>query len=94
MGIGLTKNYLEGDTLDWGLVQWARPLISILFDANTAIADYQCKQLLSDRYHRCNPMLDEHIAIDDIEKIPMLIDIANQTDLQPTLEWLAKNNWG
>ena len=41
------------DVKDWGLAQWARPILNVLFDAMGESIDYQLRHLLGpERYHR------------------------------------------
>jgi uncharacterized protein len=38
---------------DWGLAQWARPILNVVFDAASESVDYQLRHLLGpERYHR------------------------------------------
>ena len=46
LGTGVNLSYVKGKNLDWGLAQWAKPLVSLLLDASMGIADYQCRYLL------------------------------------------------
>jgi patatin-like phospholipase/acyl hydrolase len=44
---------------DWGLAQWARPILNVLFDAMGESIDYQLRHLLGpERYHRFQTPLD------------------------------------
>jgi uncharacterized protein len=40
LGTGRSLEYIEGQNLDWGYVQWVRPLINIMLDGVNGIADY------------------------------------------------------
>jgi patatin-like phospholipase/acyl hydrolase len=47
------------DVKDWGLAQWARPILNVLFDAMGESIDYQLRHLLGpERYHRFQTPLD------------------------------------
>jgi hypothetical protein len=38
---------------DWGLAQWARPILNVVFDSASEAADYELRHLLGpERYHR------------------------------------------
>jgi len=52
---------------DWGLVEWGRPLIEVVFDGSSDAVDYQLRQVLpSDRYWRLQVQLTAASdAIDD-----------------------------
>jgi patatin-like phospholipase/acyl hydrolase len=53
LGTGrLTGSISYREAHDWGLVDWARPLISVIMDGTSAAIDYQLEQLLgADRRH-------------------------------------------
>ena len=91
LGTGRSLEYLEGSRHDWGYLQWVRPLISIMLDGTNGIADFQCEQILGDRYFRLAPTFPQGttIAMDDVDRIPELVDFANALDLEPLVEWLA-----
>ncbi len=88
VGTGRNTHYLTAQNNDWGWLQWAPHLIDIMLDGNSGVADYECRQLLGERYHRLNPLLPERINLDDISKIPRLAEIAARVTLEPTLDWL------
>lgn len=90
VGTGVNPHYLAGQESDWGLLQWARPLLSIIMDGPTGIADYQCARLLGPRYLRLNPRLTVVTGLDDLSQIPALKQLAAQIDLTPTLDWLRE----
>lgn len=91
LGTGRSLEYLQGSRHDWGYLQWVRPLISIMLDGTNGIADFQCEQLLGDRYFRLAPTFPQGttIAMDDVDRIPELVDFANALDLEPLVEWLT-----
>jgi patatin-like phospholipase/acyl hydrolase len=92
LGTGDQEMYIPGETLDWGYVQWAKPLLSVLLEGSMEVADYQCLQILSSsRYHRLAPSLREQIGWDAVDKIDRLIELANRVDIAPTVEWLRQN---
>lgn len=50
----------------WGLVEWARPLIDVVFDGVSDTVDYEVRQLLGDGYVRLQRKLDHASdALDD-----------------------------
>jgi patatin-like phospholipase/acyl hydrolase len=91
LGTGTPLQYVKGQSLDWGYAQWVKPLIKLMLDGSVGIADYQCRQLLGDRYHRLAPKFPPDVAIgsDDVKRIPELVALANAVKLQPTLDWLG-----
>jgi len=91
VGTGLNPTYIEGQELDWGFAQWAKPLITLMIDGVMGVADYQCAHLLDEHYHRLAPVLPEAIALDDVDKIDDLIRYARAVDLTDTLAWLREH---
>ncbi len=94
LGTGTSLVYIKGKELDWGYAQWAKPLVSLMLDGMTGIADFQCRQILEERYHRLAPVFppDVSIPMDDIKKVPYMIDFANGINLAETIEWI-KTRW-
>lgn len=91
IGTGLNPSYVEGQDLDWGFAQWARPLITLMSDGVMGVADYQCAHLLDEHYHRLASVLPEAIAIDDVSKIDDLIRYGKAEDLKDTIAWLQEH---
>ena len=90
IGTGVSLSYIRGKNLDWGLAQWASPLIRILMDAVAGISDFQCRQLLGDAYHRLQLVFPprENIPLDAVKKLPLLERFAAEHDLGKTIAWL------
>jgi patatin-like phospholipase/acyl hydrolase len=90
LGTGLNLEYIKGKTHDWGFAQWARPLISLMLDGTAGIADYQCRQILGDRYHRLDPVFPagKTVPLDDVSKIDFMIDFAEAWPIDATIEWI------
>jgi len=94
---GSHNSFISGNTHDWGYAQWARLLVPLMIDANTGMADYQCRQILGEHYHRLAPPLARQIATDDVGAIDELIGLAQAVDLSDALVWLDQffslKNW-
>jgi hypothetical protein len=88
LGTGRNTRTLGAESNDWGWLQWAPHIISLVLDGGSGVADYQCRQLLGARYHRLNPLLPERIDLDDVAKVPRLAEIASRVTLDATLDWL------
>ena len=58
LGAGAEPKYIRGRSLNWGWSQWARPLVSLMIGGTTGVADFQCLQLLRERYFRLDPCFD------------------------------------
>lgn len=92
VGTGRAALHIGEEARDWGLVQWARPLLGLMLDAGVGTVDYQCRRLLGAHYHRLNPWIDGvPILLDDIEAFPRLAAAAETADLAPTLAWFDEH---
>jgi hypothetical protein len=49
----------------WGQLEWARPLVDVVFDGSADAVDAQLRRLLGDRYVRLQIRLDE--ASDELD---------------------------
>jgi patatin-like phospholipase/acyl hydrolase len=69
VGTGDKAHAIHRDACEWGLVQWARPILDVVFDGVADSVDYQLKLLcrMNDepRYHRFQPVLDGSASMDD-----------------------------
>ncbi|MBD9395084.1 patatin-like phospholipase family protein [Acidovorax sp. ACV01] len=90
LGTGVSLTYIKGQALDWGYAQWAQPLINVLMDGVAGISDYQAQQLLDDRYHRLQIVFNpnETIALDAVDKLGRMDEIASHHPLQNTVDWI------
>jgi patatin-like phospholipase/acyl hydrolase len=101
LGTGTNLTHLPGHTLDWGLGQWAKPLINLLMDASTGIADYQCRQILRGAYRRLAPVFPAttNIKLDDWKRVNDLLAFGHATPLIDTwddtdvVQWLTESGW-
>jgi patatin-like phospholipase/acyl hydrolase len=91
LGTGTNLHSIRKKNLDWGYAQWLKPLTTLMLDGVAGIADFQCAQILRDRYHRQAPVFppDLSIPMDGVKKIPEMIAFAEGVDLSETVEWLA-----
>jgi uncharacterized protein len=67
LGTGqLTRPFPYEEVRDWGLVEWARPVIDVVFDGASDVVDYQLTQLLGEpRFFRFQTELTT--ASDDLD---------------------------
>ena len=101
LGTGTNLSFIQGRTLDWGLGQWAKPLINLLMDASTGIADYQCRQILRGAYRRIAPVFPAktNIKLDDWKRADELLAFGQATPLVDTWDdtdvvpWLTESGW-
>jgi hypothetical protein len=73
---------------DWGLLQWAPKLTDLILDGGVEVTDFQCAQIIGDRFHRVNPPLPKNIPLDCPDQMPTLVQLANAIDLEPTVQWI------
>ena len=88
LGTGRNARYLTAQNANWGWIPWAPHIIDLVLEGTRNVVDYECRQILHQRYHRLNPLLPERIDLDAVDKIPRLAEIASRVLLQGTLEWL------
>jgi patatin-like phospholipase/acyl hydrolase len=94
LGTGTSLQYVKGQALDWGYVQWVKPLINLMLDGTAGIADYQCRQILGEHYHRLGPVFPSGVTIpmDGIDKIDDMTRFAESFPIEETIKWL-KGTW-
>lgn len=92
LGTGTSLQYIKGKSHDWGYAQWVKPLISLMLDGTAGIADYQCRQMIRESYHRLAPAFPAgvNIPMDDIDKIPYMIEFAEALPIDETIDWLTQ----
>jgi patatin-like phospholipase/acyl hydrolase len=88
LGTGTNPTYIAGHDLDWGVAQWAKPLVSLMIDGVMGVAEYQCRRLLKTRYLRLEPQLPKPIAMDDASEVNYLAQLARAVDLSAAVTWL------
>lgn len=88
LGTGKAGSYLPGTRYDWSLARWLPAMLRLLRDGNVGLADYQCRLLLGDRYHRLSPGLDRAIAADEWSQWRRMQEIGERANIRPTVAWL------
>jgi patatin-like phospholipase/acyl hydrolase len=91
VGTGYNPKYVPAENEDWGFVQWAPHVISLMMEGSMGLADYQCKQLLLNHYLRINPVLPVPVGLDGLDQVPMMKSLAVQFDLEEARAWLKRN---
>lgn len=89
IGTGANPTYIAGHDLDWGVAQWAKPLVSLMIDGVMGVSEYQCKRLLDARYFRLEPQLPKPIGMDDTAAVDDLLAYANAINLSAAKAWLT-----
>ncbi len=90
LGSGKSNKHVKGENLDWGVMQWAPHLLYIMLEGAIDVVNFQCSQLLGRRFHRLNLQLDFDVNLDDWKKVPELVRIATDFDLEETYEWIEE----
>jgi uncharacterized protein len=95
VGTGTSLYYIKGQRLDWGELEWAKPIVTLMLEANMGVADYQCRQVMGEQYHRLAPIFDPGttINLDDWRRRDDLIAFAAQVDITTTVQWLTTVQW-
>lgn len=91
VGTGVRPHYIEGETHDWGYAQWAASLVGIVMGGVSGVADFQCRQVLGERYHRLDVVLPRDIALDAVDDVDFLEDLATAHDIADAVAWLASH---
>ncbi|MCP4165692.1 MAG: hypothetical protein GY759_07335 [Chloroflexi bacterium] len=103
LGTGLNQRYFPQQHANWGWRQWlfqmqplqlrmyVMPLVYMMWEGSVDTANYQCKQLLGNRFQRLDPLLPKPIDIDAVNKMPDLKQVGMETDLSATVEWLDRH---
>ena len=93
IGTGISLKYIKEKKLDWGYAQWAQPMLEVLMDGVAGISDYQCQQILDERYHRLQVTFatNEKIDMDNVKKIPRMDEIGRGHDVRETRDWIQEH---
>jgi patatin-like phospholipase/acyl hydrolase len=91
LGSGTSRVFIQGKTHDWGYARWAKPLVSLMLDGVAGIADYQCRQILGDRYHRVAPVFPAgtSVPMDAVDRVAYMEEFARSVRLDAATEWIA-----
>jgi hypothetical protein len=90
LGTGYNPHHLPLENADWGLVQWAPHFLNIMLEGSQGLVDFQCRQILNERYLRVDPVLPFEIGLGSIKYMPELVETANKVDLKPIIHWLER----
>lgn len=96
LGTGITLEYVTGQTLDFGDLQWLQHNVTSTFlVGGENAAEFICQQLLGSSYRRLNPSLQpgQNIAMDDVAAIPTLMSFGATADLADVPQWLVQSGW-
>jgi patatin-like phospholipase/acyl hydrolase len=90
LGTGESYNYIKGREHNFGMLSVGK-IVNILLSGTESVPHYQCQVLLGDKYMRLNPFDADNIQMDDIDKIPELIDLGERQPIDRVLKWLREN---
>lgn len=94
-GTGEALRYHSGSTLNWGYLQWGKPILDILLDGVSGmVADFQCHQLLHGNYQRVQLQFpgEMGLALDSAKQLDQLRELTETLDakrkIRKTVKWL------
>lgn len=90
IGTGFSPEKLVGDRLDWGTTQWASRIVQLVLEGMPGVADYQCLQVLGERYFRLDVRLEQPIELDAVDRLDDLVEIADARPLDDVVAWLRR----
>lgn len=89
IGTGTTKltkrKKVDGD---WGFIELAQNIKELLINSSTQITLFKTKQEYRENFHYLNPVMPKKIEMDDWKARDELLEIADNTDIKKTIEWL------
>ncbi len=96
IGTGDYPNRITSNTSKWGMLQWAfdpfrmikSPILTILLEGSSLVEDIYCKELFMQNYFRLNPIIPDHIEMDDYKKVTLLKNIADSIDLTDLYKYI------
>ena len=97
LGTGTSFRWIDSMDGEWGGIDWIRDgrILDLMLEGVGDVADFQCRQILEDRYNRLAPVFptDVVVDLDDDSKIDYLIDFANSVEIATSVAWLARVGW-
>lgn len=109
VGTGINPRCIDDENGDWGWAKWlfrlepaqlkyyALPLVYMMWEGSTNLANYQCQQLLGDRYRRIDLPLPAIVDIDEVKNLPLLLTTTESSYakkmLADTVRWLDSDYW-
>ena len=109
VGTGINPRCIDDADGDWGWAKWlfrfepkqlkyyALPLVYMMWEGSTNLANYQCTQLLGDRFQRLDLALPTVVDIDEVKKMRLMADLVESREAQvmlaKTVEWLESDSW-
>ena len=89
VGTGRLPKHLHKEFDAWGILKWGKPILEILTSAASGLANYQCKELLDDRYFSIDPLLPRNIGLDEVSAIPELVPRPGDIDTAALSQFMA-----
>ena len=97
LGTGTSFRWLDSTDGEWGAIDWIRDgrIMDLMIEGVGDVADFQCRQILEDKYKRVAPVFPDDVVVDldDDGKIDYLVAYANEFEIGPALQWLAQVAW-
>jgi len=64
--------------VDYGVVEWALPIVNILLNGPSSITEFEARCLLQDNFRRISFESDKELALDSVDAIPYLIKLIEE----------------
>jgi len=90
IGTGVYEGEIKRGNGDWGLIEFASNIETLLVDSVTQITAFKTRQEYGDRYHHIDPVIERDIKAMDLTAKDELLAIGESYDLSETFEWLSK----
>jgi patatin-like phospholipase/acyl hydrolase len=97
IGTGYKSECIETSTTGWGAIEWvthknpSTPLLSLMFNANTALSCSLCSKLLDQNYFKLNPNLSRGVALDSYSQVNYLRKLGENYNLDRAINWIENN---
>ena len=93
IGTGQSPTFIEGDALNWGVIRWAPKIPGLAIDGPADVADYLCRELLGEQYHRLDGLLPRPVGLDAADEVEALVAMADAVVLGVAVRWLREERW-
>jgi hypothetical protein len=89
------------EDLDWGIKDWVPYIFDLLMDGDSLMSELLLRYMLNspskhqnnpeNRYHRIDATLPVYMELDDVSKIPLLVEIGQRLDLNDTVAFVRQH---
>lgn len=90
IGTGVYEGEIKRGNGDWGLIEFAGNIETLLIDSVTQITEFRTRQEYGDRFHHIDPVMERDIKPMDLTAKDELLEIGDRFDLDETFEWIRR----